>query len=349
MAAIDLGGRRIGPGHPCFIIAEAGVNHNGDVGLAERLVDAAIETGADAVKFQTFTAERLVTPTAPKADYQAAVTDAAESQVAMLRKLELSREAHVRLFEYARRRGITFLSTPFDEQSADLLDDLGVPLFKIASGEITNLLLLEHVARKRKPMVVSTGMSTLDEVGEAVRVIHKAGCPALALLHCTSNYPADPAESNLNAMITMRQAFDLPVGYSDHTPGLEVAVAAVALGASVLEKHLTLSREMPGPDHRASLEPGDFAAMVRAVRSVETALGDGIKRPMESERNTRAIARRSLVAATDLPAGTVLQAHHLAAKRPGLGLPPGELARLVGRRLTKSLQADDMINWSDVA
>ena len=349
MAVIDLGGRRIGPGHPCFIIAEAGVNHNGDVGLAERLVDAAIETGADAVKFQTFTAERLVTPKAPKADYQAAVTDAAESQVAMLRKLELSREAHVRLFEYARRRGITFLSTPFDEQSADLLDDLGVPLFKIASGEITNLLLLEHVARKRKPMVVSTGMSTLDEVGEAVRVIHKAGCPALALLHCTSNYPADPAESNLNAMITMRQAFDLPVGYSDHTPGIEVAVAAVALGASVLEKHLTLSREMPGPDHRASLEPGDFAAMVRAVRSVETALGDGIKRPMESERNTRAIARRSLVAATDLPAGTVLQAHHLAAKRPGLGLPPGELARLVGRRLTKSLQADDMINWSDVA
>jgi len=349
MTAIALGGRRIGPGHPCFIIAEAGVNHNGDVGLAERLVDAAIETGADAVKFQTFTAERLVTPKAPKADYQAAVTDAAESQVAMLRKLELSREAHVRLFEYARRRGITFLSTPFDEQSADLLDDLGVPLFKIASGEITNLLLLEHVARKRKPMVVSTGMSTLDEVGEAVRVIHKAGCPALALLHCTSNYPADPAESNLNAMITMRQAFDLPVGYSDHTPGLEVAVAAVALGASVLEKHLTLSREMPGPDHRASLEPGDFAAMVRAVRSVETALGDGIKRPMESERNTRAIARRSLVAATDLPAGTVLQAHHLAAKRPGLGLPPGELARLVGRRLTKSLQADDMINWSDVA
>jgi len=349
MVEIDLDGRRIGPGHPCFIIAEAGVNHNGDVGLAERLVDAAIETGADAVKFQTFTAERLVTPKAPKADYQAAVTDAAESQVAMLRKLELSREAHVRLFEYARRRGITFLSTPFDEQSADLLDDLGVPLFKIASGEITNLLLLEHVARKRKPMVVSTGMSTLDEVGEAVRVIHKAGCPALALLHCTSNYPADPAESNLNAMITMRQAFDLPVGYSDHTPGLEVAVAAVALGASVLEKHLTLSREMPGPDHRASLEPGDFAAMVRAVRSVETALGDGIKRPMESERNTRAIARRSLVAATDLPAGTVLQAHHLAAKRPGLGLPPGELARLVGRRLTKSLQADDMINWSDVA
>ena len=349
MTAIALGGRRIGPGHPCFIIAEAGVNHNGDVGLAERLVDAAIETGADAVKFQTFTAERLVTPKAPNADYQAAVTDAAESQVAMLRKLELSREAHVRLFEYARRRGITFLSTPFDEQSADLLDDLGVPLFKIASGEITNLLLLEHVARKRKPMVVSTGMSTLDEVGEAVRVIHKAGCPALALLHCTSNYPADPADSNLNAMITMRQAFDLPVGYSDHTPGLEVAVAAVALGASVLEKHLTLSREMPGPDHRASLEPGDFAAMVRAVRSVETALGDGIKRPMESERNTRAIARRSLVAATDLPAGTVLQAHHLAAKRPGLGLPPGELARLVGRRLTKSLQADDMINWSDVA
>lgn len=349
MAAIDLDGRSIGPGHPCFIIAEAGVNHNGDVGLAERLVEAAIETGADAVKFQTFTAERLVTPKAPKADYQAAVTDAAESQSAMLRKLELSREAHVRLFEYAGRRGITFLSTPFDEQSADLLDDLGVPLFKIASGEITNLLLLEHVARKRKPMVVSTGMSTLDEVGEAVRVIYKAGCPALALLHCTSNYPADPAESNLKAMITMRQAFDLPVGYSDHTPGIEVAVAAVALGASVLEKHLTLSREMPGPDHRASLEPGDFAAMVRAVRSVETALGDGVKRPMESERSTRAIARRSLVAATDLPAGTVLQAHHLAAKRPGLGLPPGELARLVGRRLTKSLQADDMINWSDVA
>jgi N-acetylneuraminate synthase/N,N'-diacetyllegionaminate synthase len=348
MTEIVLGRRRIGPGHPCFIIAEAGVNHNGDIGLAERLVEAAAEAGADAVKFQTFTAERLATPGAPKADYQLATTGGVESQVEMLRKLELSREAHLRLIEYAGQRGIVFLSTPFDEQNADLLDNLGVPLFKIASGEITNLPLLEHVARKRKPMIVSTGMSTLDEVGEAVRVIQKATCPALALLHCTSNYPADPAESNLNAMMTMRQAFDVPVGYSDHTPGIEVAVAAVAVGASVLEKHLTLSRGMPGPDHRASLEPGEFKAMAQAVRTVEMALGDGVKRPMESERNTRAVARRSLVAAMDLPAGTVLEAHHVTAKRPGLGLPPSELAWLIGRKLSKPVRADDLISWSDV-
>jgi len=221
-------------------------------------------------------------------------------------------------------------------------------LFKIASGEITNLSLLDYVARKRKPMIVSTGMSMLEEVGEAVRVIHKAGCPALALLHCTSNYPADPAACNLRAMITMHRAFDLPVGYSDHTTGIEAAIASVTLGASVLEKHLTLSHQMPGPDHRASLEPGGFEALVQAVRTVEAALGDGIKRPMESERNTRAVVRRSLVAATDLPARTVLEAHHLTAKRPGSGLPPSALGQLIGRRLLKPLRADDLISWSDL-
>lgn len=348
MQEIEIAGRKIGSGNPCFIIAEAGVNHNGDVELAEQLVDVAAEVGADAVKFQTFTAERLLTRQALKADYQLASTDAAESQFDMIRKLELSRCAHVRLIEHAKRRGIVFLSTPFDEQSVDLLDDLAVPLFKMASGEITNLLLLEHVARKRKPMIVSTGMSYLKEIEEAVRAIRGGGCDALALLHCTSNYPAEPLMCNLRAMETMRQAFNLPVGYSDHTAGVEIAVAAVALGASVLEKHFTLDRTLPGPDHRASLEPNELRAMVRAVRNVEQAIGHGVKQPMPSEQNTRIVARRSLVAVVDLPAGTVLQEHHLAAKRPGIGLPPGELSGLIGRKLSKTLRADELIRWTDV-
>ena len=345
---LKIDNRRIGAGHPCFIIAEAGVNHNGDLSMAERLVDAAAEAGVDAIKFQTFKAERLLAPHAPKADYQRAGTSQAESQLEMLRRLELSPEAHVHLRDHAVRKGLIFLSTPFDGESADFLHELGVPLFKIASGELTNLPLLEHIARKRKPMIVSTGMAFLREVEAAINVIRKADCEEVILLHCTSDYPADPSECNLRAMVSMRETFAVPVGYSDHTTGLYVAVAAVALGAVVLEKHITLDKCLPGPDHRASLEPAELTVLVQTVREVEQALGDGVKKPVASEQNTRRVARKSLVAVCDLPVGTTLQEHHLVAKRPGTGIPPGESARLIGRTLTRALSADEMIQWMDV-
>nr|MBI3612711.1 N-acetylneuraminate synthase [Nitrospirota bacterium] len=345
---MKIGERRIGSGHPCFLIAEAGVNHNGDLRLAELLIDAAAEAGADAVKFQTFKAERLLAAHAPKAEYQLAVTNPMESQLDMLRRLELSPEAHARLRDYASRKGLVFLSSPFDDESADFLHGLGVPLFKIASGELTNLPFLEHVARKGKPMIVSTGMAFLKEVEEAVRVLGKAGCKSLVLLHCTSQYPADSGDCNLKAMVTLREVFNLPVGYSDHTAGVTMAGAAVALGAVVLEKHITLDKNMLGPDHRASLEPDELKRLVEVVRDVERGLGDGVKRPVDAEMNARSVARRSLVAVLDLPAGTILEKHHLAAKRPGTGIAPAEVERLLGRRLVRSLSVDELIRWTDL-
>lgn len=340
---IDIGGRPIGNGHACFIIAEAGVNHNGDMEMARRLVDVAVESDADAVKFQTFKADRLVTECAPKADYQLETTDAGESHYQMLRRLELSSGAHDELVHYCHRRKIVFLSTPFDEESADALETLGVPAFKISSGEITNLPFLEHVARKAKPMIISTGMSTLEEVEAAVKVVFKAGNRNLVLLHCVTDYPADPRDANLRAMDTMAEAFGVPVGFSDHTPGIEVALAAVARGACVLEKHFTLDCSLPGPDHRASLEPDDLARLVKGIRTVEAALGHGRKEPAESEAKIAAAARKSIVAARDIPAGTPLTAELLSFKRPGTGLPPSRLRELVGRVTAKAIAADTVL------
>jgi N-acetylneuraminate synthase len=314
-----------------LVIAEAGVNHNGRLDLALRLVDAAAKAGADAVKFQTFDAERLVTRDAPKAAYQ--VTDQETSQYEMLRRLQLSPDDHRRVQARCRERGVVFISTPFDEHDADFLEGLGVPLFKVPSGEVTNLAYLAHVARLGKPMLVSTGMCYLGEVEAAVRAIRGAGCRDLALLHCVSNYPADPAEVNLRAMKTMEVAFGVPVGYSDHTLGGEVALAAVALGARVIEKHFTLDRALSGPDHAASLEPGELASLVRGIRAVESALGDGQKRPSPSELGTAAAARKSLVSARDLRSGEVLTEELIAVKRPGTGLPPAMRPHVIGRRL----------------
>lgn len=333
MPAIQLGKYKIGPGHPCFIVAEAGVNHNGSLEMARQLVDVALEAEATAIKFQAYKAERLASKDAPKAEYQVRTTGGTESQLEMLRRLELSHDAHRDLMGYCRQRGILFMSTPFDEDNADFLDELGIPVFKIPSGEITNLRFLAHVARKGKPMIVSTGMSNLGEVDAAVRTIREEGNRDLVLLHCVSSYPAAPRDVNLKAMRTMALAFSLPVGYSDHTPGVEVALAAVALGACVVEKHITLNRNLPGPDHQASLEPDELKALVRGVRIVEEALGDGQKVPTASEKNTAAIARKSLVAARDLPAGTRLAEEHLTVKRPGNGLPPAMLGLVVGRTL----------------
>ena len=340
---INLGGRLVGPSQPCLIIAEAGVNHNGSLELACQLVDAAARAGADAVKFQTFRAEAVVTPQAPKAQYQLANTGGTESQFAMLKRLELLPEHHRTLLERCRRRGILFLSTPFDRASADLLEDLDLPAFKIPSGEITNRPLLEHIAAKGRPVILSTGMSSLEEVARAVDILRAGGSPEIVLLHCVSNYPADPRDVNLRAMATMARAFGLPVGYSDHTLGVEAALAAVALGASVIEKHFTLDRGLPGPDHPASAEPAELAALVRGARVVEAALGHGRKEPAASEANTREVARRSLVAAVDIPAGAALGPEMVALRRPGSGLAPERLGEVLGRRARRGIAAGELL------
>ncbi|MBT3376675.1 MAG: N-acetylneuraminate synthase [Lentisphaerae bacterium] len=335
----------VGSGNPCFIIAEAGVNHNGDVALARKLVDAAVRAGADAVKFQTFKAERLVSATAPKARYQLKSTDESESQLEMLQALELSKEAHVELAAYCWERGIVFLSSPFDEESADLLEALDVPAFKIPSGEITNLPYLAHIARKGKPMIVSTGMSDLGEVGDAVSTIEQAGAPDLVLLHCVSSYPARPADINLLAMGVMARAFGRSTGYSDHVPTNEIAFAAVALGACVIEKHFTLDRALPGPDHKASVEPHELAELVHGIRAVEAARGSGRKVPVPSEIDTANVARKSLVSAQDIPEGTTLEDHMVTAMRPGTGLPPRMRPYVIGRRTRGVVPAGTMFTF----
>lgn len=343
-AAFALGGRAIGAGQPCFVIAEAGVNHNGDVDIAHRLVDVAAEAGADAVKFQTFDPERLVSPLGRKAAYQVAGTGAGESQLEMLRELVLPNAALEALAAHAGERGLVFLSTPFDESSADLLEGLGMVAFKIPSGEITNHPLVAHIAAKGRPVLMSTGMSTLAEIAEAVQVIREHGDPPLALFHCVTSYPAAAADCNLRAIAAMRAAFGVPVGWSDHTAGIEISLAAVAAGAAVLEKHFTLDRTLPGPDHRASLEPAELSALVQSVRSIEAALGDGLKRPAASELANVAAARRSLHLARALPAGHVLARTDLVALRPGTGLSPALRDRLVGRKLRVGVEGGEMLS-----
>ena len=346
---VDIAGRRVGRDQPCFIIAEAGVNHNGSLEQALKLIDAASQAGADAIKFQTFAADKLVTRDAPKADYQVRTTKSAESQYEMLRGLELSFEAHRELMAHCRKRDILFLSTPFDEESADMLAKLGVVAFKVSSGDLTNLPFLTFLARKNKPMIISTGMAHLSEVESAVRALESAANRDFILLHCVSNYPASPADANLRAMDTMKKAFGAPVGYSDHTSGVEVAIAAVALGACVIEKHLTLDRTLPGPDHQASLEPDELTLMVKSIRSVEAALGHGRKEPAASEANTAAVARKSLVAAFDIPAGTELTDEMIAIKRPGTGLPPVMRPQLVGRVAVTDIPAGTLFGPEMVA
>jgi N-acetylneuraminate synthase/N,N'-diacetyllegionaminate synthase len=344
-----IGGRTIGAGAPVFIVAEAGVNHNGEPALARRLVDAAAECGADAVKFQTFTVDALLTETAPKAGYQVETTGAGESQREMLARLELGTDRLAELRDRAAKHGLIFFSAPFDEASADALERLDVALFKVPSGEITNLPLLRHVAAKGRPIILSTGMANLEEVEQAVAAIREAGDPPLALLHCLSAYPAPAGEVNLRAMDSLAARFGCPVGFSDHTLGIEIAVAAAARGAAIIEKHLTLDKTLPGPDHRASLDVAEFSSMVRAIRSVESALGDGVKRPMPSEADTRRVARKSLVAARALKAGERVAAGDLASKRPGTGISPAELPRVLGLRLARDVAADEVIPWEAFA
>jgi N,N'-diacetyllegionaminate synthase len=345
---VTIAGRELGPGSPCFVIAEAGVNHNGDLELARGLVDAAAVAGADAVKFQTFRAEAVAAPSAPKAGYQVETTGAHESQLDMLRRLELAADAHAELKRRAEDRGLVFLSTPFDLESVDLLDSLGVAAFKVGSGELTNLPLLAEIGRRGRPVILSTGGADLAEVEAAVAALGQAGAPDVIVLHCVSAYPAAAEDVNLLAMRTLAERLGVAVGFSDHTVGDEVALAAVALGACILEKHFTLDRSLPGPDHGASLEPGELEALVRRVRRVEAALGDGVKRPSEGERANADAVRRSLAAARDLRAGTVLEERMLEALRPGTGIAPSRLAEVVGRRLRRDRARGELLDPSDL-
>ncbi|WP_316977872.1 N-acetylneuraminate synthase [Shumkonia mesophila] len=345
---IAIADRPVGEGAPCFVIAEAGVNHNGQPALAHALIEAAAAAKADAVKFQTFKADRLALASAPKAAYQKRNEPGEESQLAMLRRLELPDDVVGELAVHCRERGILFLSSPFDEESADFLDTLGMAAFKVPSGELTNAPFLRHLAGKGKPLIVSTGMADMAEVKAAVDTIRAAGAPPLALLHCVSAYPADPADCNLGAMAALARAFGVPIGWSDHTTGIDVAIAAVALGATIVEKHFTTDRALPGPDHRASLEPSELAALMTAVRRVESALGSGVKRPAASEADTAGVARKSLVAVRDLAAGTVIAAADLAARRPGTGLPPSRQGDLLGRRLKVDVAAGEQLTLAMV-
>lgn len=345
---VNIGGKRVGEGSPCFVIAEAGVNHNGDIRLAKKLIDAAVKAGADAVKFQTFHTEEVVTKTAEKAQYQKETTNPEESQFEMIKRLELSDKSFKELFGYAQKKGIIFLSTPFDRASVDLLDRLGVPAFKVGSGEITNFLLLKHIASKRKPIILSTGMSTLDEVAEAVELLRLEGSEEIILLHCVSCYPARVEDTNLKAMETLRREFNLPVGLSDHTTDIYVPVAAVALGACIIEKHFTLDKELPGPDHKASLEPAELKEMVKAIRSIEKALGDGVKRPTEAEEEVKRVARRSIVARVSIPAGAIITHDMLDIKRPGTGIEPKNLNLIIGKRTKKEIKSGELITLTSL-
>jgi N-acetylneuraminate synthase len=320
-----------------FVIAEAGVNHNGDPVLARALVDVAVAARADAIKFQTFNVDRLLTRGAAKAEYQRRATGSGQSQYEMLARLELSPADHEMLYAYCGEAGIEFMSTPFDPESARFLKRLGVRRLKISSGDVTNLPMLEVVGALGLPVVLSTGMADMAEVEAAVTVLRAAGVADLALLQCVSNYPADPGLTNLRVMDTFARAFGTPVGLSDHSTGLTVAIAAVARGAAYIEKHFTLDRSLPGPDHQASLLPDELRALVTAIRDVEVALGDGVKRPAPSELPVRDVARKSLIATRDLPAGAVLTREDLDVLRPGTGLSPAALPTVVGRRTARAI------------
>jgi len=343
MKKIKIGDRWIGENEPCFIIAEAGVNHNGDVETAKKLIEVAKDVGADAVKFQTFKAENVVTKFAEKAEYQKETT-IESSQYEMIKSLELSREDFRELADYAKKKDIMFLSSPFDKESVDLLYRLNMSAFKIGSGEITNFPLLRYIAKKGKPIILSTGMSTLGEVEEALDVFRKEGAEDVILLHCISNYPARIEDVNLRAMKTLKQAFQVPVGFSDHTLSTIIPAVATAIGARIIEKHFTLDKNLPGPDHKASLEPKELKEMIKNIREVEKAMGDGIKRPTKEEKKIKETVRKSIVANTNISKGKIIEREMLSIKRPGTGLSPKYICEVVGRRAKKNIYRDEIIS-----
>lgn len=336
--------KRIGENNKIFIIAEAGVNHNGKLSLAKKLVDAAKRAGADAVKFQTFRTENVVTGTAPMAEYQRKNIGRKESQKDMLKKLELKYEAFKELKNYCDRNKIIFLSTPHSEDTIDFLESL-IPAYKIGSGDLTNFPFLERVAKKGKPIILGTGMSTLKEVHDALNVIHKQGNRDIIILHCTTQYPCPLEEVNLRAMITLKEKLKCLVGYSDHTLGITVPVLAASLGAVVIEKHITLDKSLPGPDHKASLEPREFREMVKKIREVEIALGSNEKKPTEHEKKILKLVRKSIVAKKDIAKGTKITREMLAIKRPGTGIEPKFLERIIRKISMSDIKKDDLIKF----
>ena len=328
-----------------FIIAEAGVNHNGSTELAFKLVDAAVNAGADAVKFQTFKPENLVSKNSQKAEYQKKTTDSSESQLEMLKKLELNLDAYKKLSDYCKEKDIIFLSTPFDHSSIDLLYELGIKIFKIPSGEITNLPYLRHIGSLKKKIILSTGMSTLKEIGDALSVLVNSGTRKenISVLHANTMYPTPMEDVNLNVMKTIREEFDVAVGYSDHTLGIEVDIAAVAMGATIIEKHFTLDKAMKGPDHKASLEPKELRDMVRAIRNIEKALGNNQKKASPSEQVNKNIVRKSITAKCIIKKGERLTEDNLIVKRPGIGISPMKWDKVIGTLAMTDYKADELI------
>lgn len=328
-----------------FIIAEAGVNHNGDIGLAKKLIDAAVNAGVDAVKFQTFNTDNEVSKYAPKAEYQLETTNKDESQYEMIKKLELSREDHLVLMDYCKKKSIMFLSSPFENDAIDLLAELKLDIMKIPSGEITNYPFMKKIGALNKQVIMSTGMAEIGEVEKAIDLLTSSGTERgkITLLHCNTEYPTPFEDVNLRAMVTLAETFKLPVGYSDHTPGIEIPLAAVALGAVVIEKHFTLDKTMEGPDHKASLEPDELKALVTAVRNVETALGTGIKKPSKSEKKNIAIARKSIVALCAIKEGEEFTEQNICTKRPGSGVDPMLWNFVLGRKAVRDFGEDELI------
>lgn len=330
----------------CIIIAECGVNHNGSIEMAKKMIDSAQKFGTDAVKFQTYKTEDLITKDAKKAEYQIKNSEEG-SQFEMLKKFELSPEDFIEINQHAIEKEITLLSSPFDNRSVDVLDEIGMPLFKIASGEITNLPLLKHIAKKEKPIILSTGMANLCEIEEAVKLIDKYN-NELILMHCVTSYPSKPEDTNLNLIKTLKNTFKKPTGFSDHSSGIEMPIAAVALGSCVIEKHFTLDRSLPGPDHKASLEPHEFASMVRSIRNVENGLGNGIKQLTDDEIQIKKLVRKSVVAKEDISEGTVISDDMLAIKRPGTGIEPKYFNALIGKKINSDIKKDALLRWDQL-
>jgi N,N'-diacetyllegionaminate synthase len=336
----------IGSGSQVFVIAEIGINHDGSVNQAEKLIDAAAEAGADAVKFQSFRADHLLIPSRDRYAQQA---DGAESAYQMLRRCELTWADQERLKRHADKQNILFMSTPFDKESADFLDSLDVPVFKIASADITHVPLLRHVASKGKPVFLSTGMSFLSEVADAIWTLRSAGAKEILLMHCVSTYPALPQQMNLRALQTLQSYFELPVGLSDHSEGILLPLVSVAMGAVVIEKHFTLDKNAPGPDHKASMDPSDLKHLVKSLRDVEASLGDGRKRPSDMEEESRLMGRRSIVAAVDIRADEPIADWMLAFKRPGSGLEPRYYEKIIGMTARRNIGKDTILQWEDLA
>lgn len=345
MDTIFIENKIIGGNNPCFIIAEAGVNHNGNLNLAKKMIEVAARAGADAIKFQTFHAEDVVLETAGKAEYQKKTTDADESQYSMIKKLELTESNFSDLAKFAHKKKIIFFSTPFDIRSVDVLERICVPAYKIPSGEINNHPLLSYIAQKHKPIIMSTGMATLDEIHSAVTVLSESGASQIALLHCITSYPAKIEDLNLRVIQKLYDEFKVPTGFSDHSLGIIGSIAAVSMGASIIEKHFTLDKTMEGPDNQASLDPEELCSLITGIRQIELAMGDGIKKITKEEMAIRNVARRSIVSLKDIPTGSVIDGTMIALKRPGTGIDPQFLDCVKGKRAKVIIEKNTIISW----